>query len=313
MRDEFRKYDMNLLRAFVTVYETRSVTEAAERLMVSQPSISFALAKLRKLFADPLFQRGSKGLQATRMATGLYPEICQAIRMMDSAVQGISEFDPATTHRKFRLMMTDLGLMALFPYIVTAFEAAAPHARIEVEPLDISLLHDRLMRNEVDAAIGIPVLHDVGLLRTRLMEMPYVGVCSASHARIGNTPSLEDIRRETLVAVSNTLGHDHVMHRLAELGLKKVGSITLPYFAVVAQTLAATDHISVVPRALADAFESSGQIRQFELPFHVDPGTVALYTYRRAVPSPPIDWVRGIITESLLKYPYPKYVVVDSC
>ncbi|WP_104174756.1 LysR family transcriptional regulator [Arthrobacter sp. Y81] len=306
--DEPGKYDLNLLRVFVLVYETRSVTEAAEILAISQPSVSYALSKLRKLFGDPLFHRGPKGLEATPTASGLYPELSQSLRMIDSAVQGVSEFDPASTSHRFRLMMTDLGLMALFPYIVSAVLEAAPNVRLDVIPLDISQLHDRLRRNEIDAAIGIPAIPESDVLGEHLMDMPYVGVCARTHPRISDSPSMEEIAAEKHVVVSKALGHEHVVHRLAELGVRDSVTITLPSFAVVAQTLAVTDHISVVPKALADIIESHGSVRQFALPFNIAPGRVTLYTYRRDIPSPPVDWLREIIATSLTQYPYPKYV-----
>lgn len=302
------KYDLNLLRVFVLVYETRSVTDAAEILAISQPSVSYALSKLRKLFGDPLFHRGPKGLEATPTAIGLYPELSQSLRTIDSAVQGISQFDPATTSHRFRLMMTDLGLMALFPYIVEAVLEAAPNVRVDVIPLDISQLHERLRRNEIDAAIGIPALHESDVLGEHLMDMPYVGVCAKTHPRISNNPSLEEIAAEKHVVVSSALGHEHVVHRLAELGVRDSVTVTLPSFAVVAQTLAVTEHVSVVPKALADIIESHGLVRQFELPFTLEPGRVTLYTYRRDVASPPVDWLREIIATSLKQYPYPKHV-----
>ena len=42
--------DLNLIRTFITLYEARSVTLAAERLFVTQPSVSYGLARLRELF-----------------------------------------------------------------------------------------------------------------------------------------------------------------------------------------------------------------------------------------------------------------------
>ena len=64
--------DLNLVRVFVAIYETRSVTHAAERLDVTQSTVSYALAKLRKVYLDRLFSRGSDGLVPTGMAEQLF-------------------------------------------------------------------------------------------------------------------------------------------------------------------------------------------------------------------------------------------------
>ena len=64
--------DLNLVRVFVAIHETRSVTQAAERLDVTQPTISYGLAKLRKVYADRLFTRGTGGLVPTALADQLF-------------------------------------------------------------------------------------------------------------------------------------------------------------------------------------------------------------------------------------------------
>ncbi|MDI9978847.1 LysR family transcriptional regulator [Rhodococcus sp. IEGM 1307] len=55
--------DMNLIRTFMLLYETRSVTGTAERMSITQPSVRHALGRLRKQFNDNLFSRPSNGLQ----------------------------------------------------------------------------------------------------------------------------------------------------------------------------------------------------------------------------------------------------------
>gem|GEM_PF-5549732 len=49
--------DFKLLSVFQALLETKQVSAAAERLGMPQPSVSRALAKLRKHFGDPLFVR----------------------------------------------------------------------------------------------------------------------------------------------------------------------------------------------------------------------------------------------------------------
>ena len=51
------RYDLNLLRIFIVLIEERSVTRAAERLAMTQPTLSNALARLRTVMQDQLFNR----------------------------------------------------------------------------------------------------------------------------------------------------------------------------------------------------------------------------------------------------------------
>ena len=79
-------FDLNLITTFVTLYETQSLTVTAERLFVTQPSISYSLAKLREQFDDVLFVRSSQGMRPTRLAAQLYIGFKQAVRCIDASV-----------------------------------------------------------------------------------------------------------------------------------------------------------------------------------------------------------------------------------
>lgn len=77
--------DLNLIRTFVTLYEAGSVTLAAERLFVTQPSVSYALARLRELFDDALFTRTRDGIQPTFVAEQLYGTFRESLTRMRGA------------------------------------------------------------------------------------------------------------------------------------------------------------------------------------------------------------------------------------
>ena len=52
---DIRNIDLNLLVAFDALYDIRNVARAAERLALTQPTVSGLLTRLRDLFDDPLF------------------------------------------------------------------------------------------------------------------------------------------------------------------------------------------------------------------------------------------------------------------
>ncbi|MDI7046666.1 LysR family transcriptional regulator, partial [Escherichia coli] len=57
--------DLNLLKVFDAIYVERSVSRAAVRLDLTQPSVSHGLTRLRTLFGDPLFVRLHGGVEPT--------------------------------------------------------------------------------------------------------------------------------------------------------------------------------------------------------------------------------------------------------
>ncbi len=54
--------DIKLLRLLDALHASQSVTRTAERLGLSQPTISIGLARLRKVLGDPLFVRTPEGM-----------------------------------------------------------------------------------------------------------------------------------------------------------------------------------------------------------------------------------------------------------
>ena len=123
----------NLIRTFVTL-EAGSVTLAAERLFVTQPSVSYALARLRELFDDALFTRTRDGIQPTFVAEQL-GTFRESLTRIEGAVQSVRHFDPATTERRFRIALTDLGEVGFLSLILERLTRDAPFAEVEVLPL----------------------------------------------------------------------------------------------------------------------------------------------------------------------------------
>jgi DNA-binding transcriptional LysR family regulator len=66
-----RSVDMNLLAVFDALFDERSVTRAADRLSLTQPTVSGMLQRLRRTFSDQLFVRTSHGILPTPRAEAL--------------------------------------------------------------------------------------------------------------------------------------------------------------------------------------------------------------------------------------------------
>ena len=97
-----RSLDLNLLTVFEAIYELGTVSNAADRLALSQPATSHALARLRKACRDELFVRGHKALSPTPTANAMYPVIKQALEALRTSLAEATGFDPATSRRHFR-------------------------------------------------------------------------------------------------------------------------------------------------------------------------------------------------------------------
>src|SRR5215510_3927128 len=107
--------DLNLLRAFDAVLRDGSVTAAAARLGLSQPAMSNALSRLRRLLGDPLFMRTPGGMRPTAFAQQLAAPVRQALDLIHATLLAQPGFDPRTSQRAFRLQLSDVGEIVFLP------------------------------------------------------------------------------------------------------------------------------------------------------------------------------------------------------
>jgi DNA-binding transcriptional LysR family regulator len=89
--------DLNLLVVFDAIMTERQVTRAGERLGLSQPATSNALARLRNLTKDELFVRNRGRLDPTPVAIALAQQIQPALSQIQTALSTAQPFDPMTS------------------------------------------------------------------------------------------------------------------------------------------------------------------------------------------------------------------------
>ena len=126
--------DLNLLVALDALLAERSVTRAAERVGLSQPGMSNTLARLRKLFGDPLLVREGLTLVPTPRAESLRQPVADALSLIQHALDDRPGFDPAADQATFTVSCSDYSLLMLIGPLVRRLAAAAPGLTIQVLP-----------------------------------------------------------------------------------------------------------------------------------------------------------------------------------
>lgn len=81
--------DLNHLHAFCTVVESGSISEAARKIFVSQPSISTKISELEKHFQTTLLERTNKGVKPTEQGLFLYHEGQKILSMTKNLEHGL--------------------------------------------------------------------------------------------------------------------------------------------------------------------------------------------------------------------------------
>src|ERR1700739_5157790 len=123
MRD-IRSLDLNLLRALDALLDERSVTKAADRLALTQPAVSGALARLREIFDDPVFVRTQRGIVPTPRAMQIVGPLKQILGEVKTLLQP-STFEPSTAAFTISVAATDYAFRAaVIPFLSNVRQGA---------------------------------------------------------------------------------------------------------------------------------------------------------------------------------------------
>ena len=94
MEQNLDNLDLNLLRLLRVVVETRNTSVAAEKLGISQTSVSRGMAKLRETFGDQLFIRKAHGVEPSELAEKLAEAAEHMLMPFTQVLEAYQEFDP---------------------------------------------------------------------------------------------------------------------------------------------------------------------------------------------------------------------------
>lgn len=293
------RFDLNLIRAFVAIHETRSVTQAAERLNLTQPTISHSLARLRQAYGDRLFSRGSAGLVPTAVAERVYEQLRVALHTIEGTLDANADFDPLRSTRRFRIAVSDIGSLFFTPPLLRRFQTIAPHIQVEFMQLSDGL-QDDLARGTLDLAIGkLPSLHSH--TRTELLfQERYVCLLAEQHPEVGETMGLETFGRVRQVMVTSpSSGHALVDGALAERGVQRKVVALVPHFSVLPSLLEDSDLVVVLPSRVAQLYARERRLRTVELPVAIAGFEVRLHWHARQDGAPAHRWLREEVLRDL--------------
>ena len=275
--------DLGLIKIFVGIYESRNISKAAEKLNLSQPSVTYNLNRLRNQLGDQLFIRGRIGVEPTKVAHELYPVFQQAIFNVESAIAKVQTFHPETSHKTFRLGLSDIGEICLLPSLISFLCVTAPNIKIEVEEIQSAKVEQWLIDGFLDLAVFNSSQTIMPKIETQtLFEEKYVCIARSDHPRLNKTLSLDQYLAENHIAIKSSTGHIQVEQTLQSLNLKRRICLEVPHFSVLQGVLQNSDMLVTLPSRAAQHYLKYGNIQIFELPFQVAAFKVSLNWFKRS-------------------------------
>jgi DNA-binding transcriptional LysR family regulator len=264
----FQGLDLNLLVALDVLIEERSVSRAAERLHLSQPAMSAALRRLRDYFHDPILSAHGKKMIPTPHALRLRGALRALLTDVERMVSLSTQFDPATSQRRFRIGASDYLSIVLFTHLVPELEQVAPGVSVELVPPSDAMAA-MLDQGELDLMIT-PAEHVSPDHPSELLfEERHVVAGWAGNPLVQGPLSEEDFLAAGHVAVE--IGRlrptSFAETFLREQGKERRIEVLVSSFAVAPEMLVNTRRLAVMHERLARAYAERIAIRFVEMPF----------------------------------------------
>ena len=292
------RLDLNLLLTLDVLLAEHNVTRAAQRLNLSQPSVSVQLARLREIFNDPLLLPGPRGMIPTARADALREPLRQALETLQRAVAPEEAFDPAKAHLTWRVAATDYTETAIVLPVLNGLRTAAPDTRLAIYELNPGESVRQAEQGERDIIFHTrdsapPELHQRSLFTER-----YVLAGRQDHPKLKRRPTLAQFCQLEHVMVSPDGGgfSGATDTALAARGLSRRVVLSVPHFLFMLKVLTSTDLVAVVPERLV---KSVVGLTVVEPPVEVPGFEILMLWHERVHRDPGHQWLRSYIAESI--------------
>ncbi len=291
--------DLNLLVHFDALMTCRSVSRAAVQLGITQPAMSAALSRLRRLFNDPLFLRDEGLWHPTQRAQELYQSFQPLVARWRSETLPREEFDPVTAHRVLSIFVSDYLQFAALPKVIAALSKAAPGISLRVFKLFQGL--NMIETNHVELVIG-HYPQPLPALRARfLFEERAVCIVRNNHPCLHKRWNLDSLLTYPHVYIA---GHTGQFSQQIDEALKAVNRIrrigaSLSSYLACPFVVGTTDFVAILPSSVAHAFQKMSRSTILEVPLPLPAVNVSMYWHERHHDDPAHTWIRQLIAESI--------------
>lgn len=297
MRNTLRRLDINLLVTLDALLAEHNVTRAAERLHLSQPSVSIQLAKLREALGDPLLIAGPRGMRPTARAEELREPLSQALDAMERALAPAAAFDPAKASQTWRVAASGYSETTILHPALPTLRDAAPGCRLAVVQMVPTRLAHELEEGRIDLAFQSGDDSPSGLRKRYLFHETWALVGRKGHPGLARKPSLTQFCKLDHAIVSLNGGEFQGItdRALAKRGRSRRVVLSVPHFLFLKNVLATTDLVAVIPTRLA---RSDDNLKVVEPPLPLPKIEVLMVWHERSHRDPAHRWLREHIAAS---------------
>ncbi|MEW2286393.1 LysR family transcriptional regulator [Streptomyces sp. NPDC047841] len=270
------RLDLNLVVALRALLEERNVTRAGQRVGLSQPAMSAALARLRRHFDDDLLARVGGHYELTALGQVLLDRTATAYDLLERLFASQADFDPAKEVREFRLVASDYAVAVFGTELARVVHEEAPGIRLRFSHTPAGVVDDTATL--LSAADGLLMPHGVisDFPATDLYDDRWVFLVAHDHPGVDDRLTRDDLARLPWVTYQRTYDAPAV-RQLGMLGVEPRAEVSVDSFQLLPLLVAGTRRIALIQARLARLLAPLAAVRVVEPPYEAVPLREAMW------------------------------------
>lgn len=265
-----KDFDLNALLILNAVIECKSVTVAAKKMAMSPSSVTYAINKIRKTTANPIFTRSKNGITPTTLALELNRRYIKAISLINDGLDFSSSLKEPDISRNVTISTHTFLEMWFTLSSQKSNSLRGLCFNFVSHPLTRDKRVSRLRNHEVDLDIGGMLPNDASIISNKLFASKFKVLVSRNHSTIGDTFTRADWEQNKHIRWSlpadETLIQEGDAHQTDALINRKTGSTTENSLSAV-MACAKSDYIMLIPECMEDFLVNTLPVKLFDLPF----------------------------------------------
>ena len=253
------------LKTLLAVVREGSVTAAADELVVTQPSVSSALAALARELGCELFERSGRGIRLTASGAAFAPYAADVIGLLDRGRQAAQEAAEAAAH-ELQIIAVTTAAESFVPPLMRLFADQHPEIELTLAVGNRHEVLERVLNHSVDVAIlGKPPADD-RLVAARLTDNEIVCITAPDDPAVGQgrQEAVELAGRRWLLREAGSGTRTLNEQFLTDRGLDP-STLTLGSNGAIKQAARAGLGVSLVSRAAVEGELASGWLGELKL------------------------------------------------
>lgn len=273
---DLRGTDLNLLVVFHLLMQERNVTRAATKLHLSQSAVSAALARLRAITGDPLFERGKAGMEPTSRAIELAGPVALALGHLARTLHPDAVFSPTESTRTFHLAMSDDVESVVAPWLLQRSITENWQVRFAFHQTNSRLYKKTLSDERIDLVLCATPAEVPAAFRSKpLFSGSYVCVFSEEQRGSADPLTEEEFRDAIHLRVSFDAQRGFIDDLLESTGIQRRVPLSLSHFAGISPVLHKNPAVVTLPDFAGHALAESSGLATSPVPFAVPQFTIS--------------------------------------